>query len=138
MADPTQFMLLFRHGPWDNDLSPEEVMKIMDDVTAWFDNLVTRGIVVCGMPLQDGGRSVTARNGNVSVTDGPFVEAKEAVAGYLIISVDSIDEAVAVARSSPLLKHVGTTTEVRQLAGECPLYERLRQRTAGREQAAPV
>ena len=34
-------------------------------------------------------------------TDGPFVEAKEVVGGYMIVSADSMEEAVEVARQSP-------------------------------------
>jgi hypothetical protein len=136
-ADPTQFMLLFRHGPWDLDMTPEQITRVMDEVTDWFDGVVKRGIVVGGMPLHEGGKSVTIRNGEVSVTDGPFVEAKEAVAGYLILKVDTMDEAVALARTSPLLEH-GMITEVRQIAGECPVYERLRQKMADREPGAAV
>jgi hypothetical protein len=128
-ADPAQYMFLFRHGPWDMDMTPEQITQVMDEITRWFDGIVNRGIVVGGTPLHEGGKSVTVRNGEVSVTDGPFVEAKEAVAGYLIIRVDTMDEAVAIARSSPLLKH-GMVTEVRQVAAECPVYERLRERPA--------
>jgi hypothetical protein len=128
-ADPTQYMFLFRHGTWDLSMTPEQVVKVMDEVTDWFDDLAKRGMVVGCMPLHEGGRSVMLRGGEISVTDGPFVEAKEAVAGYLIVRVDTMDEAVAIARSSPLLRH-GMVTEVRLIANECPVYERLRERAA--------
>ncbi len=128
-AEPKQFMFLFRHGMWDEGLTPEETMKVMDEVTAWFDSLVKRGIVVGGMPLMEGGKSVMVRNGSVAVLDGPFAESKEAVAGYLIIRLESDDEAVAIAGSSPLLKS-GMVTEVREIAPECPVYARLREQAA--------
>jgi hypothetical protein len=128
-ADPTQYMFLFRHGTWDLDMTPEQVIQVMDEVTDWFDDIAARGIVVGGTPLHEGGKSVTVRNGEVSITDGPFAEAKEAVAGYIILRVHTMDEAVAIARTSPMLKH-GMVTEVRQIAAECPVYERLRERAA--------
>lgn len=128
-AEPKQFMFLFRHGMWEEGLTPEETMKVMDQVTAWFDSLVKRGIVVGGTPLTEGGKSVMVRNGAVAVLDGPFAESKEAVAGYLIIRVDSEDEAVAIAKTSPLLES-GMITEVREVAAECPVYERLREQGA--------
>jgi hypothetical protein len=128
-ADPVRYMFLFRHGVWDKALGPEEVTVIMDEVALWFDDLASRGIVVGGTPLHEGGKSVTLKDGRISVTDGPFAEAKEAVAGYLIIEVGTEDEAVAIAKTSPLLKH-GMVTEVRQIAPECPVHERLRQRVA--------
>jgi hypothetical protein len=84
-----------------------------------------RGIVVGGTPLMEGGKSVMLRNGQVAVLDGPFVESKEAVAGYLIVRLESEEEAVAIAKTSPLLKQ-GMVTEVREIAPECPVYDRLR------------
>lgn len=126
--DPVQHMLLFRHGQWDDGLSSEQILTIMGEVTAWFDGLVVQGKVVGGSPLAEGGKTVQIRNGDVSVTDGPFVEAKEAVAGYLLLRVDSFEEAVAIARTSPLMRYDPTmSTEVREVAAECPVYERLRQ-----------
>src|ERR1700722_2648538 len=40
--------------------------------------------------------------GDFLVTDGPFVETKEALGGYYLIDVESLDEAVAVAKQVPL------------------------------------
>ncbi|WP_081886024.1 YciI family protein [Haloferula sp. BvORR071] len=124
-----QYMFLFRHGTWDEGLPVDEVNKIMDEVTGWFDSLVMQGKVIGGSPLVEGGKSIMMRNGQVAVMDGPFVESKEAVAGYLMVSFDSENEAVEAARTSPLFKH-GLVTEVREVASECPLYARLRERTA--------
>ncbi|WP_367870928.1 YciI family protein [Luteolibacter sp. Populi] len=125
--DPKQYMLLFRHGMWDEGLSPDEINRIMGEVTEWFDSLVKGGKVVAGNPLMEGGKSVMIRNGAVTVLDGPFVESKEAVAGFLTLHLESEEEAVAIAKTSPLLKH-GMITEVREVAGECPVYMRLRER----------
>ena len=125
--DPKQYMFLFRHGIWDEGLSPDEIHKIMSDVTEWFDSLVKDGKVVAGTPLMEGGKSVMVRNGAVAVLDGPFVESKEAVAGYLILRLENEEEAVAIAKTSPLLTR-GMITEVREVAGECPVYMRLRER----------
>ena len=40
--------------------------------------------------------------GDFLVTDGPFVETKEALGGYYLIDVESLDEAIAVAKQVPL------------------------------------
>jgi hypothetical protein len=40
--------------------------------------------------------------GDFLVTDGPFVETKEALGGYYLIEVESLDEAIAVAKQAPL------------------------------------
>jgi hypothetical protein len=57
--------------------------------------------------------------------DGPFAESKEAVGGYLVLDVETIEEAVAIAQSSPGLAY-GGSIEVRPLAEECPLDVRAR------------
>jgi hypothetical protein len=44
--------------------------------------------------------------------DGPFVEVKELVGGYMIVSAESLDEAIQVARECPGLMHPGSGVEV--------------------------
>jgi len=55
----------------------------------------------------------TVRN-ETMVTDGPFTEIKEFINGYLIVRAENIDEAVALARTSPIFK-VGGSIEVREI-----------------------
>jgi hypothetical protein len=54
------------------------------------------------------GRLVTAE----PVPDGPFVEVKELVGGYMIVSAANLDEAIAVARGCPGLVRPGSGVEV--------------------------
>jgi hypothetical protein len=49
------------------------------------------------------------------VTDGPFVEAKEVVGGYMIVSADSMEEAIEVAQESPGVMP-GSSVEVREIS----------------------
>jgi hypothetical protein len=44
--------------------------------------------------------------------DGPFVEVKELVGGYMIVSADNLDEATQVARQCPGLVRPGSGVEV--------------------------
>ena len=60
-------------------------------------------------------RTVRVRDGRKLVTDGPFVETKEAVGGFDILECDSLDEAVEIAAAHPLAQ-MGTI-EVRPLWG---------------------
>lgn len=48
------------------------------------------------LPIEDS-RTVRMRGGQSEVTDGPFVEIKEIVAGYYIVECDSVDRATAIA-----------------------------------------
>ena len=58
-----------------------------------------------------GGRVVTSDG----VTDGPFVEAKEVVGGYMIVAADSMEQAVEVAQESPGVMP-GSSVEVREIS----------------------
>lgn len=58
-----------------------------------------------------GGSMVTAQG----ATDGPFVEAKEVIGGYMILSAGSLEEAVEIARACPGLVGPGSGVEVREI-----------------------
>lgn len=47
-----------------------------------------------------------------SASDGPFIEVKELVGGYMIVSASSLDEALAIARECPGLVSPGSGVEV--------------------------
>src|SRR5229473_1871134 len=120
-----QYMLLFRGNDWYKGLSPEEMQKISGQWMAWFERLTAQGKAVAGNPLEKEGKIVSGKNGRV-VADGPFAESKEAIGGYFLLAVNSLDEAVAVAKTCPSLEY-GTQVEVRPVADECPMAERARQ-----------
>jgi hypothetical protein len=60
------------------------------------------------------GARVTYRDGEATVTDGPFTEAKEVVAGFWVIEVKSKDEAVEWTKHIPFFN--GESVEIRQIA----------------------
>lgn len=111
------YLLLFRGTDWHLRLSPEEIQQTMDQWTAWFDGLTREGKLVSGRPLENDGKVVSGASRLVA--DGPFSEAKEAIGGFFLLNVETIDEAVAIARNCPALAH-GLTVEVRPVAPMCP------------------
>ncbi len=111
-------MLLFVGMDWHKGLSPEQMQKVSDDWMAWFKRLTEEGKAVAGHPLAFEGKSVSGKNR--TVTDGPFAEAKEAIGGYFMLDVATIDEAVAIARQCPGLPF-GAKVEVRPVLSQCPL-----------------
>ena len=111
------YMLLFRGSDWQKNLSAEEMQTISDKWMAWFDGLRNQGKAVAGSPLEREGRLVTGKNGRV-LSDGPFAESKEAIGGYFLLKVDSLDAAVAIAKECPGLPY-GAQVEVRPVAGDC-------------------
>lgn len=117
-------MLIFRGIEWHNGLSPEEMQTVSTQWMAWFKRLTEQGKAIAGNPLESGGKIVTAKNGRV-VVDGPFAESKETIAGYFLLKVSTLDEAVAIAQECPGLPY-GAKVEVRPIAGECPLGEEAR------------
>ena len=58
-----------------------------------------------------GGKVVTSEG----ATDGPFVEAKEIVGGFMIVEAESMAEAVEVAQESPGVAMPGSSVEVREI-----------------------
>jgi hypothetical protein len=129
------YMLLYRSDDWYNRLSHEELQKLMDQNKAWIERLTAQGKAKPGRALERRGAIVSGKNGRF-ITDGPFAESKEAIGGYLVLDVETIDEAIAIAQSSPGLDY-GGSIEVRPVAEECPLDVRARE-LAREEQLAMV
>jgi len=112
------YMLLFVGMDWHKGLSPEQTQKVSEEWMAWFKGLTEQGKAVAGHPLGIEGKVVSGKNR--AVTDGPFAEAKEAVGGYFMLDVATLDEAVAIAQQCPGLPY-GVKVEVRPVLSECPL-----------------
>jgi hypothetical protein len=119
MNTPTQndYLLLFRGNDWIEELSPEEVQEVVSDWAAWFERLTKEGKCKGGHPLRNEGKLVSGGQGRI-VTDGPFVESKEAIGGYFHLEVADEAEAVAIAQQCPGLAY-GCVVEVRPLAERC-------------------
>src|SRR5215469_4666937 len=116
---PTEYMLIFRGTDWAKGLSPEEMQQVASQWMAWFRGLMEQGKAIAGNPLEKEGKIVSGKNGRV-IADGPFAESKEAIGGYFLLRVDTLDEAVAIAKQCPGLSY-GAQVEVRPVAEQCPL-----------------
>jgi hypothetical protein len=113
-----EYMLLFRGTDWSKTLSPEEMQRVSSQWMDWFKRLSEQGKVVGGRPLDHTGKVVSGKNGR-SISDGPFAESKEAIGGYFLLNVSSLDEAVAIAQQCPGLAY-GAVVEVRPMMDACP------------------
>lgn len=90
--------------------------RLCAECDAYADEMTQKGVFLGGAPLQ---RSVTARTirrvrGQQLVTDGPFAETKEVLAGYHLVECKDMDEAMAWGAKFPGIK-AGATIEVRPL-----------------------
>ena len=67
------------------------------------EDLKTKGLLLAAEPLfrADTAKTVRVRNGHVGVTDGPFAETKEQLAGFYLIDADNHDEALQIASKIP-------------------------------------
>src|SRR5260370_15948028 len=108
----SEYLLLFRGTSWHKGLSAEEIQKDLARFSAWFERLKNEGKFKGGHPLVHGGKIIDGRK---VVTDGPFAESKEAIAGFLIMQADSLEHAVEIAEDCPGLEY-GQTVEVRVIA----------------------
>ncbi len=113
------YMLIFRGADWHKGLSPEEMQNISAQWMSWYKRLSDQGTVIGGNPLEPSGKIVSGKNGRV-VADGPFAESKEAIGGYFMLNVATLDEAVAIAKECPGLPY-GAKVEVRPIAEACPM-----------------
>jgi hypothetical protein len=85
----------------------------------WFKHLADQGKAIAGNPLAAEGKVVSGKGGRI-VADGPFAESKEAIGGYFLLQVETMDEAVAIAQRCPGLPY-GAVVEIRPVLEQCPV-----------------
>jgi len=100
-------------------LPVDERTAAIERIGRWFGDHAAAGRIVDGKRLAGGKRATTTvrlgriqRSGDAPiVTDGPFVEAKEAIGSYAVVEVTDRDAAIAIASSWP----AGGLVEVRPI-----------------------
>ena len=87
----------------DLEMSPEEMEKVVASHGALIEQTSKLGILHGAEPLAQTTTAKTVRhqNGEVMVTDGPFAETKEQLAGYYILDCKDFNEAIAWASKIP-------------------------------------
>lgn len=91
--------------------SPAQMQDMFAAFNAWKDKFKDN-IVDMGSKLKATGKVVTPSG----VTDGPFAEAKEIIAGFMILSADDYEGAVAVVKAMPGMDKPGACVEIREMA----------------------
>jgi hypothetical protein len=90
-------------------LFDEDVLASMNDpetdreIDEWVSEAESSGVKLYGAALTHSsqGKTLRVRDGSLVVTDGPFAETKEQVAGIDVLECDSLEEALAVAARHP-------------------------------------
>lgn len=106
-------MFLFRQPSFDHfKTSPGEMQAISQKWKEWVEGIAAQGrLSAQGSRLSTEGKVL--KPGGV-VTDGPFVEIKEKLGGYIVVKAESIDDAVTLAHGCPALD-AGGSVEIRPL-----------------------
>ena len=92
-------------------LSPEGYGQVMDAHNRFAEEVVARGGKIAGGNALQGTDTATSIRGDV-VTDGPFVETKEALGGFYLIEADDLDAATEIAARIPAARF-GGSVEIR-------------------------
>ncbi|HEV3213677.1 MAG TPA: YciI family protein [Acidimicrobiales bacterium] len=104
---------VFLYAPVDDDTEPEPGAHEAHDRHA--DELRDAGATLAMFALEPYTTATSIRSDG-SVTDGPFIEAKEVVLGFYVFEANDLDAALAVARRNPIIRQ-GGGVEVRPVAG---------------------
>lgn len=86
-----------------NNLSDQEAQTLTDEALDYDDQLKKSGHFIMAEALQpvETAKIVRVQGGKVAVTDGPFAETKEFLAGFILIEARDMDDAVQVASKIP-------------------------------------
>ena len=98
-------LLLVRNDEeWEALSEPE---RDYESIVKWWMGLAERGVLVGGEELQPARTATTVawRDGRPMITDGPFAETKESVGGFGIVQVETLDEAIGIAKTWPAAGH---------------------------------
>ena len=93
--------------------SPEQMQVYMKQYQDWVGSIAAQNKFIGGKGLSTEGRVF---KDNV-MTDGPYAEIKESLAGFIIIKAADFEEAAAIAKACPILNGPGNSVEVRKVVG---------------------
>jgi hypothetical protein len=99
-------------------LSESEMSALGKKCSAFDEELRRSGRLVASGSLGWGAKAMRLKRGKLTVTDGPFIEAKELVGGFVIIEAADYDEAIRIASLHPAARmgeELGWGIEVRPM-----------------------
>lgn len=113
MDHNNEFVFLFRQPALN--LSPEKQQEIDKKWMDWIGGIAAQGkIAANGLHLTPGG--AVLKTGGV-VTDGPFVEIREILGGFIVVKADTLDDAITMAHGCPVFDG-GGSVEIRTAFAE--------------------
>ncbi len=107
------FMFLFRRPEFDHSKAdPKEMEAVAQKWQDWIGNIAAQDkLVATGQRLSTDGKVL--KPGGI-ITDGPFVEIREHLGGYIVVRAESLEEATTLAHGCPILDETGSV-EIRPI-----------------------
>ena len=107
-----KYLILITDTEAGRAVSGADLEQWMGEIGAWYEKSAAAGrLADGGEQLDRPDRARTIRS--TGVTDGPYIESKEALGAFSVLEADSIDEAVELARTWPGVDRGWVTIEVR-------------------------
>ncbi|MFF4442833.1 YciI family protein [Streptomyces sp. NPDC001621] len=113
-----QYAILIFDTPAAGDYTPEQQAASKRHA----DDLIDSGAMIAAYALQSAD-TATSLHGDV-ITDGPFIDSKEVIAGVCIVEAPDLDAALELARRNPAVQWGRGGVEVRPVAGGIPPLDR--------------
>lgn len=109
----TQYLFSVIHDYVNNPpiADPEKDADVYARVGAFNDSIAEKIVFAGGLHGPESATSVAIRDGQAIVTDGPYVESKEAIGGFWVINAADLDEAIELAKRATAA--CGVPVEVR-------------------------
>jgi hypothetical protein len=108
-----KFLLLIREDlQFRANLTPAEFRHNLQIMTKWVEGMAQSGNFLNADPLTNKGAYIGQ---NYVLSDGPFIEAKESISGFILIQAESLDQAVSFAQLCPLVLNGTAAVEVRHI-----------------------
>lgn len=111
-----KYMMIFRNTPVSEDayaqMSPEQMQAEIEKWNTWIGGIAAQGKLIGSDALENTGKIVTGAKR--VITDGPYVESKELVSGYLLMHAENEQDAVENSKGCPIFEIDGSV-EVRKL-----------------------
>jgi hypothetical protein len=97
-------LLIYQNENAKENLTSEQRIKSESHAHSYIDEATQRRVFRAADPLEPTGTATTVRmqEGKVMITDGPFAETKEQLAGYFILDCKDLDEALEWAAKIPM------------------------------------
>ena len=111
-----EFLLFFRLDmiTREKQPSPEQLQVYMKQYQDWVAGIAAQNRFLGGKGLSTEGKVMKPKG---VITDGPFAELKESIAGFIMIQAKDFEEAIALTKGCPMLNGEGNSVEIRKVSG---------------------